>query len=75
MISTISGTSKSSKFTVTTFKKSRFSETSCAIAYIEAKILKKCQQLGLAPTYFKYLRQALYFLNLPWVIRGNTQLG
>ena len=29
----------------------------------------------LAPTHFKYLRQALYFLNLPWVIRGNTQLG
>ena len=25
----------------------------------------------LAPTHFKYLRQALYFLNLPWVIRGN----
>ena len=40
MISTISGTSKSSKFTVTTFKKSRFSETSCAIAYVEAKIKK-----------------------------------
>ena len=30
---------------------------------------------NLAPTHFKYLRQALYFLNLPWMLRGNTQLG
>ena len=26
-------------------------------------------------TLFIHLRQALYFLTLPWVIRGNTQLG
>ena len=28
-----------------------------------------------APTHLKPLRQALYFLTLPWVIRGKTQLG
>ena len=31
--------------------------------------------LYLSPTPFQYVRQALYFLTLPWVIRGNTELG
>ena len=29
----------------------------------------------LAPTDFKYVRQAFYFLTLPWVIRDKTDLG
>ena len=30
---------------------------------------------SLPQTQLQYLRQALYFLTFPWVIRGKTQLG
>ena len=31
--------------------------------------------LYLSPTPFQYVRQAFYFLTLPWVIRDKTDLG
>ena len=42
---------------------------------------QKCPQCNdmriyaLPETHLQHLRQALYFLTFPWVIRGKTQLG
>ena len=37
---------------------------------------KKCFHMSyLSKTLFKYVRQAFYFLTLPWVIRDKTDLG
>ena len=39
------------------------------------KICVTRELIVLSLTDFKYVRQAFYFLTLPWVIRGKTDLG
>ena len=51
----------------------RTKEAPPIITFFFIFILKIPQYLAL--TGFKYVRQALYFLTLPWVIRGNIKLG
>ena len=47
------------------------------LIYFAVLIIGKVMQFSKyqSTTPFQYVRQALYFLTLPWVIRGNTQLG